>query len=94
MACTKETLRERLMEGMGLEKKAADEALGTLLEILKDTLGSGEDIMISGFGKFSVNEKAARKGRNPATNSAMMLPPRRVVTFRCAGRLKDRMNRR
>jgi len=60
---------------------------------MKTTLVSGKDIMISGFGKFCVNKKAPRKGRNPATGQEMMLDKRRVVTFKCAGKLRDRINR-
>ena len=71
MACTKQTLVKRITEDADLDPQAAHEALETLLKIMKDTLGSGEDIMISGFGKFSVNEKAPRKGRNPATNRGL-----------------------
>jgi integration host factor subunit alpha len=63
-----------------------------LLEIIKSTLESGEDILISGFGKFCVNEKNARKGRNPATGADMMLKPRRVVTFRCSASLRKKIN--
>lgn len=92
MACTKETLRERITEGTDLDAKAAKKALDAVIEIIKDTLGSGEDIMVSGFGKFCVKEKAVRKGRNPATGKAMMLRGRRVVTFKTAGKLVDRMN--
>jgi len=94
MACTKTTLTDRITEDTGLEPQAAHEALETFLEIMKATLESGEDIMISGFGKFCVNEKAARKGRNPATNSTMTLPKRRVVTFKLSGKLRDRINGR
>lgn len=93
MAVTKITLIELITEGTDLDAKAAHEALEDLLEIIKATLESGEDVMISGFGKFCVNEKTARKGRNPATNSAMTLRKRRVVTFKAAGKLRDRMNR-
>ena len=64
----------------------------SLLEIIKSTLASGEDIMISGFGKFQVNEKTPRKGRNPATGKAMMLKGRKVVVFKCSGGLRDRVN--
>ena len=92
MACTKQILIERITEDTGLEPQAAHEALETLLEIMKGTLESGEDIMISGFGKFSVNEKSVRKGRNPATGKTMILPKRRVVTFKLAGVLRDRIN--
>jgi len=59
---------------------------------MKSTLASGEDVMISGFGKFQVNEKAPRKGRNPATGKNMILNGRRVVTFKCAGKLRDKLN--
>ena len=48
--------------------------------------------MISGFGKFQVRDKGERRGRNPATDEDMILPARRVVTFKCSGRLRDRIN--
>lgn len=92
MTCTKSTLLERITEDADLDPKAAHEALETLLKIMKDTLGSGEDVMISGFGKFSVNEKAPRKGRNPATGDAMILPKRRVVTFNLSKKLRGRID--
>jgi integration host factor subunit alpha len=65
----------------------------TLLELIKFTLASGEDVLISGFGKFCVNEKRQRKGRNPATGEDMMLAARRVVTFKCSGQLRDKINK-
>ena len=64
----------------------------TFLEIIKETIENGEDIMISGFGKFCVNEKQARKGRNPATDQEMTLSARKVVTFKCSGKLRDLIN--
>ena len=64
----------------------------TLLEIIKKTLESGEDVLVSGFGKFCVKEKAERRGRNPATGGDLMLAPRRVVTFKCSGKLRERVN--
>ena len=64
----------------------------TLLEIIKRTLESGEDVMISRFGKFNVKHKKERRGRNPAMDEGMVLPARRVVTFRCSGKLRDRIN--
>ena len=70
------------------------EIIETLLEIIKRTLESGEDVMISGFGKFCVREKDERKGRNPATGGAMMLKPRRVVTFKCSGKLRKKVNKK
>jgi integration host factor subunit alpha len=59
---------------------------------MKSTLASGEDLMISGFGKFLVNDKAPRKGRNPATNEEMILDKRRVVTFKSSGKLREQIN--
>ena len=64
------------------------------MEIMKDTIASGEDILMSGFGKFCVKEKAERKGRNPATGDDQMLPARKVVTFKCSGKLRERVNGR
>jgi integration host factor subunit alpha len=72
-------------------RKSAD-IVKTLLEIIKSTLASGEDVLVSGFGKFCVKGKRERRGRNPATNGDMILPARRVVTFKSSGRLKDRVN--
>jgi integration host factor subunit alpha len=78
--------------GYSLKKSA--ELVETFLEIIKRTLESGEDVMISGFGKFQIKDKRVRIGRNPATGDDMILPARRVVTFKCSGRLKDRINDR
>ena len=94
MALTKQTIIEKNSTQNNQTPSQAKETLETLLEIMKSTLTSGEDIMISGFGKFQVNEKAPRKGRNPATGQEMMLKKRRVVTFKCSGGLRDRVNGR
>jgi len=59
---------------------------------MKRSLESGEDVMISGFGKFCVKEKKERRGRNPSTGEDMVLEPRKVVTFKCSGNLRDRIN--
>jgi integration host factor subunit alpha len=72
-------------------KKTVD-LVETLLEIMKRTLESGDDLLISNFGKFCVKEKRERRGRNLITGEIMMLAPRRVVTFKCAGRLRDKIN--
>jgi integration host factor subunit alpha len=63
-----------------------------LIEIIKRSLESGEDVLVSGFGKFKVREKKARKGRNPATGEGVILDPRRVVTFHCSGKLRKKIN--
>jgi len=91
-ALTKQTIIEKISEKNNQTPSQAKDAIESLLEIMKSTLASGEDIMISGFGKFQVNEKTPRKGRNPATGKEMMLKGRRVVTFKCSGGLRDEIN--
>ena len=92
MALTKTIIAERIQEKLNLSRTTTYEIMEEFLEIIKETIEDGEDIMISGFGKFCVNEKKARKGRNPATDEEMILPARRVVTFKCSGKLRDLIN--
>ena len=92
MALTKQTIIEKIAGKNNLSAIEAKETIEELLEIMKSTLASGEDIMISGFGKFQVNEKAPRKGRNPATGEDMVLDGRRVVIFKCSGGLRAKLN--
>ena len=82
MTLTKAKIVEEVAEQNGYPKKQSIEMIETLLEIIKSTLESGEDVLISRFGKFCVKEKHERRGRNPATSKDMMLEPRKVVTFR------------
>ena len=93
MTLTKDTVAEAIAEETGLLKKTSVELVETLLELIKKTLESGEDVLISGFGKFQVKSKGKRKGRNPATGEDMILRPRRVVTFHCSGKLRAKINR-
>jgi len=92
MTLTKSDIVETVAETNGFTKKKSVETVETLLEIIKRTLETGEDVLVSGFGKFCVKAKRERKGRNPATGGTMMLPSRRVVTFRCSGKLRDKVN--
>jgi integration host factor subunit alpha len=92
MALTKIQIVESIHNQIGLPKNKSTEIVETLLEVIKSTLASGEDVLISGFGKFCVKEKRERKGRNPATGDDLMLEPRKVVTFKCSGKLRDRVN--
>ncbi len=94
MALTKTIIAEQIQEELNISRTTAYEVMEEFLEIIKETIESGEDIMISGFGKFCVNEKKERKGRNPATDEEMTLPARRVVTFKCSGKLRDLINAR
>jgi len=92
MALTKYTIVEKIQSDLGLSKTKSIETFETLVELIKATLESGEDVLVSGFGKFSVQERGQRRGRNPATGQTMMLRPRRVVTFRYSGKLRDKIN--
>jgi len=92
MALTKIQIIEKVMKRNGFTRKKSTETVEILLELIKRSLESGEDVLISGFGKFCVNEKKERKGRNPATGEDMMLEPRKVVTFKCSGKLRGRVN--
>ena len=92
MALTKAQIIEAISIKNGLSKKQSTETVETLLEVMKSTLASGEDVLISGFGKFCVKQKGQRKGRNPATGKDLMLAPRKVVTFKCSGKLRDRIS--
>ncbi|MBW2240302.1 MAG: integration host factor subunit alpha [Deltaproteobacteria bacterium] len=92
MALTKVEIVASIRNQTGLPKNKSTEIVETLLEIIKSTLESGEDVLISRFGKFCVKEKKERKGRNPATGDDLMLEPRKVVTFTCSGKLRGRVN--
>ena len=92
MALTKAQIVDSIVDQIGFTQKHSFEILETLLEIMKKTLESGEDVLISGFGKFCVKEKRERKGRNPATGQDMILKPRKVVTFKCSGKLRGKLN--
>ena len=92
MTLTKANIVEEVAEQIGYTKNQSSEIIETLLEIIKRTLESGEDVLVSGFGKFCVKTKQERRGRNPATGKDMILEPRRVVTFKCSGRLRDKIN--
>ena len=92
MTLTKANIVEAVAEQTGYTKNQSSEMIETLLEIIKRTLESGEDVLVSGFGKFCVKEKQGRRGRNPSTGKDLMLEPRRVVTFRCSRQLRDKIN--
>jgi integration host factor subunit alpha len=92
MALTKHDIVEQIQAGLGFPKNQSVDITETLLELIKSSLESGEDLLVSGFGKFCVKEKNERKGRNPATDEELMLPARRVVTFKWSGKLRDKVN--
>ena len=91
MALTKNDIVTRVHE-LGFTKKKSVEIIEALLEIIKRTLEKNEDVLVSGFGKFCVKQKKQRRGRNPATGDDLMLEERKVVTFKCSGKLRDKIN--
>ena len=92
MTLTKADIVEAVAEQNGYTNKRSVEMIETLLEIIKSTLESGEDVLVSRFGKFCVKEKKERLGRNLATGEAMMMEARKVVTFKCSLPLRDKIN--
>ena len=91
MALTKNDIVARVHE-LGFTKKKSVEIIESLLEIMKNNLEKNDDVLISGFGKFCVKNKNQRRGRNPATGSDLILRERKVVTFKCSGKLRDKIN--
>jgi integration host factor subunit alpha len=91
MALTKSDIVAKVHE-LGFTKKKSVEVIESLLEIIKDTLEKGDDVLVSGFGKFCVKQKKQRRGRNPATGSDLILRERKVVTFKCSGKLRNKIN--
>jgi len=92
MTLTKANIIDSVLHKVGLPKAKSIEVTESLLEVIKRTLASGEDVLISGFGKFCVKNKEERKGRNPQSEEDMILGSRRVVTFKCSGVLRDRIS--
>ena len=92
MTLTKAYLVDSIYNSIDLNRSQATKAVETLLESIKTALESSEDVLISGFGKFYVNKKNERRGRNPHTGEDLMLEQRRVVAFRCSPVLRDKMN--
>ena len=92
MTLTKDHLIRSIGNRLGMTKFESTRLIESVLETVKTSLSNGEDVLISGFGKFSVRKKALRKGRNPATGEALPLGARTVVTFRCSPVVRDRIN--
>jgi integration host factor subunit alpha len=92
MSLTKDDLIKTLAKENGYSLNQTVDLVKTLLEIIKSTLAPGEDVLISGFGKFCIHKKRERRGRNPSTGEAMTLSARRVVAFKCSGKLRWKMN--
>jgi len=91
MSLNKAKLSEIISGKYSFSKKRSTQLIENTIEIIKQRLAEGEDVLISGFGKFSVIDKRERRGRNPATGNELILGPRRVVTFKCSPVLKEKL---
>ena len=94
MNLTKVHIAKTIQTELGFSKKQSADVVESVLNTMKTALASGENILISGFGKFNVKDKRKRKGRNPVTGDEMVPASRKVVTLKCSGKLKARMNGR
>jgi integration host factor subunit alpha len=89
---TKARIVKAVVENNGYTQQKAFETVEIMLELMKRTMESGEDVLISNFGKFCVKQKRERRGRNPETGEDMMMRPRKVVTFQWSGKLREKIN--
>jgi integration host factor subunit alpha len=92
MTLTKEMIKRSVIDRLDLSKAVSAKAIETTFELIKKTIENGEDVLISGFGKFCVKDKGIRRGRNPETGEWLMLAERRVMTFKCSEVLKRKLN--
>ena len=91
-ALTKAQLSVMLFDQLGLNKREAHDFIDAFFDMLFNELVEGHDVKISGFGNFEVRNKSARPGRNPRTGEDVIIPPRRVITFKASGLLKTQIN--
>ncbi len=89
---TKNQLIEKLAKKANLTKRAASDAIESLIDIVEDNLTRGEKTVISGFGTFVVRKRAARRGRNPQTGAALQIPGKKLPAF-IAGKTLKRLIR-
>jgi integration host factor subunit alpha len=92
MAITKEKLTILVQDQLGMTRQESRQIVDRVFKIIKDTLSRGENLLISGFGKFSVRQKRARRGRDPQTNENLIIAARKVVVFKPSGILRKRLN--
>ena len=92
MTLTKADLIDSVQNNHDMSRQKCSQLVESIMETMKERLENGEDILVSGFGKFCVKDKRKRRGRNPATGDDLMLDARRVVVFKCSGVLRDKIN--
>jgi len=89
MTISKEKLANSVYNHLGMPKNKSVDIVESILEIMKKTLENGQHVLKSGFGKFCVKKKKEKRGRNPATAEDLKLDRRRIVVFKCSGKLRD-----
>jgi integration host factor subunit alpha len=92
MALTKADIVRNLHANSSFSKERCTELVESVFELVKEELADGSPVLISGFGKWSIRDKTPRRGRDPQTGKELMLDSRRVVTFKCARKLKECIN--
>lgn len=92
MAITKKEIVDLIYADMGISKNECLKLVDCFFDIIKDELSRGEDVKISGFGRWSVRKKKARNGRNPQTGGAITIGARKVITFRCSPLMRKGLN--
>jgi integration host factor subunit alpha len=92
MSLTKIDIIESVREKLGIPKKDSVRIVESVFDIIKVDLNKGNDVMISGFGKWTVKAKKKRRGRNPQTGASMTIVARKVVTFKSSNVLRDKVN--
>jgi integration host factor subunit alpha len=90
---TKKDLAEKIQVRTGMAKKESNEAIEAVFSIIKNTLESGENLKIPGFGNFVVKQKNDRRGRNPQTGESIIIGARRILTFKLSNLLRDAINK-
>ena len=93
MTVTKKDLKDSITNQLNISKTQSSALVESFFESIKETLESGENVMISGFGKFSVQNRNERRGRNPQTGEDLILEPRKVVRFKCSEKLRGKINK-
>jgi len=89
---TKIEIVANVYEKLGFSKRECADIVDKFFEVIKETLASGENVKISGFGNFIVKQKKARRGRNPQTGDEIEIAKRKVLNYRLSQVLKDAIN--
>lgn len=92
MSLTKADIAEAISKQVGYTKLKSTGLVNSIFEIIKESLENDQNVLISGFGKFSVRDRRERAGRNPISGELIVLPTKKVVTFKCSGKLRNKIN--